>query len=65
MTRWAVKVAHYVGDDVHVGTWRTTVAAQSEEAAEDAALETYAVLPHVAMTDDSSFCVRAERVDGA
>ena len=62
MARWSVKVKRFDGDEGHVDTWITTVEAKTEEAAEDAALNAYAVSSGVVVRDDSSFTTRAERV---
>ena len=66
MTRWAVKVERFDDGDIHVDTWRTTVEADTEDGAEDAALHAYAVLPDVTLpfADGTSFATRAERMDG-
>ena len=60
--RWSVKVKRFDGGE-HVDTWMTTVEATNEEAAEDRALNAYAVAPGVMLRGNSSFATRAERVE--
>ena len=60
LTRWDAKVERYDGDDVHVDTWRTTVEADTETAAQHATLQAYGELYAVGFSDTTSFSVRVQ-----
>ena len=65
MARWHGKVQRFDEHDGHVDTWRSTVEAETEDAAEEALLHAYAALPEIELpfSDGTSFYVRVDRVD--